>query len=163
MDADSTEKEDLHRDSREGTEPQSMEPHGSCASAKREVSDLDQLYETPVKKLKAEGEETNDNLTTRKLKPHNSAPEDAERKLKKKAKQDESASSQDADSPKTSDRPEDVAKPLPRRAARVQEKKTKPEMRGVCGSGSAGVVSTTPARAAKPSAQPAAEMTGVKP
>ena len=104
---------------------------GSCASIKREVSDLDQVYETPVKKQKAEGEETNDDLATRKLKPHNSAPDDADRMLKKKAKQDESASSQDAGSPKTSGRPEDVAKPLPRRSVRVQEQRTKPEMRGV--------------------------------
>ena len=84
------------------------------------------------------------NLTTRKLKSHNSAPEDAERKQKKKAKQDERASSQDADLPKTSEGPEDVVKPLLRRSVRVQQQKTKPDAGGGCGSGSAGVVSTTP-------------------
>ena len=43
----------------------------ACASAKREMSDSDQLYETPIKKLKAEGRETNDSLTTQHLKTQN--------------------------------------------------------------------------------------------
>ena len=83
------------------------------------------------------------NLDTRKLKSHNSAPEDAERKQKKKAKQD-------ADLPETSEGPEDAVKPLLRRSVRVQQQKT------------SGVVSTTPAKAPTPSAQPAAEMTGMR-